>query len=567
MSQAVTSIFYSLQDNLRCSFKAKSASAPIATAVLQFEELVEGKATPVSSTLVSMFDDYLDIQKNIQGETFLSRISTNGLLLTAKDGQNRDQPEGEGKAKYTFSLHNPVHKIIFSTLCKVEYEKWVSLLTKRTVRADFSSRFEVQESLGSGATAEVFLAKEALTGVNYAIKVMQKPKLKEGKNLEALWQEICIMRDLDHPNIVKLHEVNETTHTVCLVMDYISGGDLSTLRPHRKSLEQSILDDILYGALQGLSYLEGKGIVHRDLKMCNIMLRKKEKITPSDVVIVDFGLASHANQSNPLFKFCGTPGYIAPESLYCLKNNLTSNLSSKEDIFGLAATIYALITGASPFYLKSSKTDELLERNLRCIVSFEGSRFCKISGCCINLLKKMLMANPVKRITAREALASPNFCHDSDSSEYEDFEIPQERKPEDKVKMENELRLKLASPTLPSPGFKLKNMAKNSPPPKLQIYLSTSTECSTDGSTSSKLPLNNIYRPSLFSRQPAVGGFCPKEVISHEFREKYKKMGSNSSKLISKHHLSKLGLNARSEDQEADSFESITSFGKLQADL
>jgi len=147
--------------------------------------------------------------------------------------------------------------------------------------------------------------------------------------------------------------------------------------------------------LNALDYLHMKGIMHRDIKLENLILRSNDDDT--DIKIVDFGLATYLNASEYLFRRCGTPGYVAPEIL------ADEKYDQKVDVFSAGVILYIILTGGSPFYGKSY--NEILHKNKKCEIRFDFvERGRKISEQAIDLLKKMLAKDPKIRITTREAL-------------------------------------------------------------------------------------------------------------------------------------------------------------------
>ena len=133
---------------------------------------------------------------------------------------------------------------------------------------------------------------------------------------ELLMNEIKIMRNLDHPNITPLIEIFETEKSIYLVLDLYKGKSLEQYLDEKGKLDEGIASVILKGILKGISYLSSKKIMHRDIKLQNVLFKKKEKkITPQNVIIVDFGLAQYEEDLKYLYTRCGTPGYVAPEIL------------------------------------------------------------------------------------------------------------------------------------------------------------------------------------------------------------------------------------------------------------
>lgn len=128
--------------------------------------------------------------------------------------------------------------------------------------------------------------------------------------------EIKIMRNLEHSNITNLIEIFETEKSVYLVMDLYKGKSLDQYLDEERKLDENKACIVLTGVLRGISYLTDKKIMHRDIKLQNVLFKKKDKnLTPNNVILVDFGLAQAEEDSQYIYTRCGTPGYVAPEIL------------------------------------------------------------------------------------------------------------------------------------------------------------------------------------------------------------------------------------------------------------
>lgn len=151
-----------------------------------------------------------------------------------------------------------------------------------------------------------------------------------------MWNEIDIMRALDHDNVIKLYEVYETDKSLYLVLELIQGKSLQeVLKKGGFKDNESRVKNVISSILEALAYLAAKGVMHRDLKPDNILLDKGDKVK-----IVDFGLATFIDIPEYIFKKCGTPGYIAPEVFkYDVKNSAT-NYNDRCDVFSAGCIFY-----------------------------------------------------------------------------------------------------------------------------------------------------------------------------------------------------------------------------------
>lgn len=142
--------------------------------------------------------------------------------------------------------------------------------------------------------------------------------------------------------------------------------------------------------------------MHRDLKPENIMFKNLDEC---EVVIVDLGLATRSDIDQYLFTRCGTPGYVAPEVV-----NIKEEVGTYDpvcDIYSVGLIFHLLLLGKTPFYGKNY--NEILNLNRKAEINFKGPEYLRISIKSYDLLQKMLMNDPSKRITAKEALEHPFF--------------------------------------------------------------------------------------------------------------------------------------------------------------
>eukprot|EP00611_Tribonema_gayanum_P016801 TRINITY_DN2921_c0_g1_i4.p1 TRINITY_DN2921_c0_g1~~TRINITY_DN2921_c0_g1_i4.p1 ORF type:complete len:843 (-),score=157.03 TRINITY_DN2921_c0_g1_i4:998-3451(-) len=178
--------------------------------------------------------------------------------------------------------------------------------------------------LGEGSFAKVRRACHKLTGQAVAIKTYERAKVTDPQQWKRIQQEVRLMERLNHPRVVRLFETVEGPKRTHLIMEACSGGNLCTL-----------LDQIL----QAVEYLHVREIVHRDLKLENILLDEAR-----NVKLVDFGFATSVAQGRRLHVFCGTPSYIAPEII-----KRTDYAGKPVDIWSLGIVLYALLCGCFPF--------------------------------------------------------------------------------------------------------------------------------------------------------------------------------------------------------------------------
>ncbi|KAM7119337.1 serine/threonine-protein kinase MARK1 isoform 6-T6 [Ciconia maguari] len=240
--------------------------------------------------------------------------------------------------------------------------------------------YRLLKTIGKGNFAKVKLARHVLTGREVAVKIIDKTQLNP-TSLQKLFREVRIMKILNHPNIVKLFEVIETEKTLYLVMEYASGGEVFDYLVAHGRMKEKEARAKFRQIVSAVQYCHQKCIVHRDLKAENLLLD-----ADMNIKIADFGFSNEFTVGNKLDTFCGSPPYAAPELFQGKKYD-----GPEVDVWSLGVILYTLVSGSLPFDGQNLK--ELRERVLRgkYRIPFYMSTDCE------NLLKKLLVLNPIKR--------------------------------------------------------------------------------------------------------------------------------------------------------------------------
>lgn len=163
---------------------------------------------------------------------------------------------------------------------------------------------------------------------------------------------------------------------------------------------------IMEQLLLTLDFFERKHIVHRDIKLDNILIKQIEEKTNYEVRVADFGLACFSPKDELLTHKCGSPGYVAPEIFK------KSGYSYKADLFSLASVFFNLLTGR--YLFSAENPQDLLVKNIKCQISHIKKYLENTSPQCRDLIMLMLEADPDKRPTAKEALMHEWFKCDKD---------------------------------------------------------------------------------------------------------------------------------------------------------
>ncbi|KAG5190757.1 kinase-like domain-containing protein [Tribonema minus] len=237
--------------------------------------------------------------------------------------------------------------------------------------------------LGEGSFAKVRRACHKLTGQAVAIKTYERAKVTDPQQWKRIQQEVRLMERLNHPRVVRLFETVEGPKRTHLIMEACSGGNLCTYVKRRRRLEEAEARRLLDQILQAVEYLHVREIIHRDLKLENILLDEAR-----NVKLVDFGFATSVAQGRRLHVFCGTPSYIAPEII-----KRTDYAGKPVDIWSLGIVLYALLCGCFPF---SGATYPDLYKH----ISRGAYRIPEwLGGGASDLISCMLVLDPVRRAT------------------------------------------------------------------------------------------------------------------------------------------------------------------------
>ena len=247
--------------------------------------------------------------------------------------------------------------------------------------------------LGKGAFGKVNLCLHILTGRLVAIKSINKTKIISERQKKKIQIETSIMKTLSSSNyIVKMFETYETEKHICIVMEYISAGDLLSYIKKRSKLNENIAKYIFKQIILAIQYIHNNNIVHRDIKLDNILIDLDNKIK-----ICDFGVSKKIINNNDLmFEQCGTPTYIAPE---ILKNKGYEGFGV--DIWSSGVVLYAMLSGTVPF--KGNDLNELHDY----ILKGKYNEIYDISKNASHLLKNILEIDPKKRICINDILNHP----------------------------------------------------------------------------------------------------------------------------------------------------------------
>jgi calcium/calmodulin-dependent protein kinase I len=255
-----------------------------------------------------------------------------------------------------------------------------------------TDKYDIKEELGRGAFSIVKLAVEKSTGHRYAVKMINKTNV--GQDMARLATEMEILKNVNHPNIINLKEIVDTKNCLFIVTELVTGGELFDKIVELGSYSEKDSAILVHKMVSAIDYLHGMGIVHRDLKPENLLLKDEDNL--SEVKLADFGLSKIMSQKVMMQTACGTPGYVAPEVLQA------KGYDKEVDMWSIGVITYILLCGFPPFY--NEKLQELFEQIMRADYDFPEDYWCDISDEAKDFISKLLVVDPKKRMTAKEAL-------------------------------------------------------------------------------------------------------------------------------------------------------------------
>lgn len=284
---------------------------------------------------------------------------------------------------------------------------------------DFHAAFELGGCIGHGNFAQVHLARHKATENIYACKIINKFAVSK---IDQLRDEIRIMNAIDHNGIITLHEYYETEEEIFLILDLATGGELYKRLLAETRFNEVDTKHIVYSILEVCTYLHDMNVVHRDIKLENILLVSTASKT--HVKVTDFGMSKILGSMQPdkrlrkstsyceklvenrkrrrvrAYTQCGTDYYISPEILkgegYC----------ETVDMWSVGVVLYLLLTGRPPF---SNEGSSISNKILAGEYDKANAAYQNASPEAKDLIAKLLTVDPEKRITSDEALSHQWF--------------------------------------------------------------------------------------------------------------------------------------------------------------
>uniref|UniRef100_A0A8C7FWV6 Serine/threonine-protein kinase 33 n=1 Tax=Oncorhynchus kisutch TaxID=8019 RepID=A0A8C7FWV6_ONCKI len=283
--------------------------------------------------------------------------------------------------------------------------------TRMEDEADLQQIYSFGRKLGQGSFGVVCEATHNETRKKWAIKKVNKEKAGSS-GVKLLEREVSILKRVNHAHIIHLEEVFETQKRMYLVTELCEGGELKELLQKNTRFTEEETRHIINSLAEAIVYLHKKDIVHRDLKLENILVKSYHGVDNDmiNIKVTDFGLSvkkGGVGSENMLKATCGTPIYMAPEVINA------HEYSQQCDVWSIGVIMYMLLCGEPPFIATSE--ERLFEMIKKGELHFVGPIWDSISDAAKKVLSCLLKVDPAHRITANELLDNPWITGDTNT--------------------------------------------------------------------------------------------------------------------------------------------------------
>ncbi|GAX16046.1 hypothetical protein FisN_20Hh280 [Fistulifera solaris] len=361
----------------------------------------------------------VSIDDNMRGRfaSYASGASTPELHSSDDDSSTQSGKSGGNKERHRRQLSNPkalshsTSAIGLDTM--IEDRREVGDLRQNVVHIEVPFGKPIEEVydgihngpvLGSGISGLVRLVTHKKTGLKYAVKVLDLALVETAEGLRQLREEIFIMCQLDHPNIVRLEEVYESHSEIYLVQELCLGGELFDRLDEQPDYHYTEAEcaRLVKQMLSAVRYLHSRGIIHRDLKLENFLFSSTDA-TDSELKMIDFGLSKHFHFGEEQHEAVGTPYTVAPEVI-------RGRYDERCDIWAIGVIAFLLLSGEPPFGGCGGPEPLMTVRANILSGSYQFSPpdiWSQVSKSARDFIRELLVTDPQKRPTARSAQKHP----------------------------------------------------------------------------------------------------------------------------------------------------------------
>ena len=298
-----------------------------------------------------------------------------------------------------------------------------------------------KSKIGNGVYGEVYLGQDIISKKDFAIKKISKSKLLNPENEYCFNNEVSILKYLQpHPNLIKFHLIYESISNFYIIEEYCNGGNLEQnlikyIKKNNKPFTEEISKYIIKNILYGLSNLNSQNIIHRDLKVENILLHFdneedliNQNLMNSKIKIIDFGFAKFLKKNEFADSIIGTPLFMDPiilNSMNDKKENDKNMYDKKVDMWSLGIISYYILLGNLPF--QGNNINELSKSIEERKFILPKNQNIYLSKNCIEFIDKLLNVDINLRPSADEILLNDKWINDK----YDEFNILKLKKEKD----------------------------------------------------------------------------------------------------------------------------------------
>ena len=261
--------------------------------------------------------------------------------------------------------------------------------------------------IGEGSFGEVWQVRHKQLGKNFAMKIMQK---SQGINIKEIENEINILKQLDHPNILKILEFHMTKDKIYIISDFCKEGELFHEIKRRNKFSELETAFVIHQILGAIRYCHKMRVIHRDIKPENVMITERESNGYLHVKLIDFGTAKIFSEGNMQRGLVGSSYYIAPEVI-------KGKYDESCDEWSIGVIMYIMLTGMPPFF--GSDDESVLNHVSEGKYDTTLESYRRLSDNAKDLITKLLKFDPKERISSKDALNHPWFQTEEFKSVYQ----------------------------------------------------------------------------------------------------------------------------------------------------